>query len=457
MSAANRAELLRKLEGRNEIQENLALIGEVGQYLLHHPDPEMRARLETSFGSTIAELQFKLRGGDALDFADEFKGNCVWLRTYLELTRESESPGIYHALSALSIAAQLMSHEVYVDMGTYVIYPQLAIILVGPSGLKKNSAIAYASRMLKYAPDGRVKTLYDKFTPESLTAFLTSGEGAAVPNVFAQAPEMATAFGRAKYLEGMVPFFTRLLDNEGVGEMTQARGERRVEEVAFGFIAGTTPGWITSEMHVGVVSGGFTSRFLISYIEATPRLVYRAKKVDPSKLLAATEEVLMQLERVKGQIHLEPTADAFLEQWYHAHRLIAVKNEVMSGYENRKLSHIIRLAMIFAVLDGQRQIMVQHIQDAIAILDYLEPGMIKLFGMLARSKTATTSDHLLQIIRQSGKRSVSKRHLLRIAVLTLDIEQIEAALAFLHQAGVVEIVQARGDATITLKEAGKYD
>lgn len=441
MSAANRAELLRKLQGKQEVQGNFNLIKEVGEYLLHFPDKEIRSRLEESFGQTIAQLQFTLRGGDALDFADSYRGNCVWLKTYLEMTRESESPGIYHALSSLSVAAQLMGHEVWVDMGTYVIYPQLAVILVGPSGLKKNSAIAYASRMLKYAPEGRVHCLYDRFTPESLTAFLTSGENSAIPNVYAQAPEMATAFGRAKYLEGMVPFFTRLLDNEGVGEMTQARGERRVEEVAFGFIAGTTPNWITSEMHVGVVSGGFTSRFLISFIEVTPRLVYRAKRADPSKLLAATEEVLSNLARVKGAIEIEPTADSFLEQWYYAHRLVGSQGEVMSGYENRKLSHIVRLAMIFAVLDGQKSIMVQHIQDAIAVLDYLEPGMTKLFGLLSRSKTLTTSDLIVQIIKQSGKKKVSKRHILRMAVLTLDVEQIDSALDYLERAGVVEKYQ----------------
>jgi hypothetical protein len=70
-----------------------------------------------------------------------------------------------------------------------------------------------------------------------------------------------------------------------------------------------------------------------------------------------------------GEIRLAPDAR---ELWHHAYHQLAIEpeNELVAQITARAEAHIIRLALLYALADGQRQISTQHLTAALALHDY---------------------------------------------------------------------------------------
>jgi hypothetical protein len=86
---------------------------------------------------------------------------------------------------------------------------------------------------------------------------------------------------------------------------------------------------------------------------------------DLDKLLAAA----LTQARKTGQVHLHPEAR---ELWHHAYHKLASEphDPLIAQITARAEAHVIRLALIYTLTDGQRQISPQHLKAALALQDY---------------------------------------------------------------------------------------
>ena len=73
--------------------------------------------------------------------------------------------------------------------------------------------------------------------------------------------------------------------------------------------------------------------------------------------------------RTAGNVQLAPDAR---ELWHHAYRKLAAEphDQIVAQITARAEAHVIRLALIYALADGQRQISSQHLQAALALQNY---------------------------------------------------------------------------------------
>jgi hypothetical protein len=82
------------------------------------------------------------------------------------------------------------------------------------------------------------------------------------------------------------------------------------------------------------------------------------------RLLAAA----LRQARTAGQIGLDPDAR---EQWHNAYRTLAQPQDGIIGQITaRAEAHVIRLALIYTLADGQTQIRSPHLTAALALQDY---------------------------------------------------------------------------------------
>jgi len=83
------------------------------------------------------------------------------------------------------------------------------------------------------------------------------------------------------------------------------------------------------------------------------------------RLLAAA----LQQARKTGQIRLHPDAR---ELWHHAYRKLATQpdDQLVAQITARAEAHVIRLALLYTLTDGQRHIGPQHLQAALALQNY---------------------------------------------------------------------------------------
>jgi len=322
----------------------------------------------------------------------------------------------------------------------------MATILVGPSGLRKTTAIDIAWKTLESIYP--YKVIREKITPETIIAAAKPDDPNGDAICLLIAPEMSTSFGKVKYMQGMVPTLTRLLDHDVYAEHTRGRGKEVLERVGFGILAGTTTSWMIEEMSTSVVSGGFTARLLIPYVKSTARVFMRQTQVDRA-LQTQLALVLQELLDQGGPIGLSKAADHILTEWYTIHRGQNNVDDLMSGYHNRKLTHIIRLAMIFTVLEGLREIDRHQLFEAAELLKFIEPGMLELFEELGRPQNALDADLIINYLLVNNKK-VLRPVLLKDMSRKVPIGRLREAVEFMieadiikqitHKSGVLELV-----------------
>src|SRR5690349_7851374 len=86
-----------------------------------------------------------------------------FIQGYLVYTNESRSPEEYHRWVALSMIAGALRRKVHYQMGYFIFYPNLYVVLVGPPGrCKKSTAMRTGRDILGMVPDV-------KFTTDSVT------------------------------------------------------------------------------------------------------------------------------------------------------------------------------------------------------------------------------------------------------------------------------------------------
>jgi hypothetical protein len=89
-----------------------------------------------------------------------------WLESYLIYTKRSEPPTLYKAWTAVSVLAACLRRKCKLKWGTLTFYPNMYIVLVGPSGrCRKGTAMGPGEDFLT---DLGIKVASTSITREAL-------------------------------------------------------------------------------------------------------------------------------------------------------------------------------------------------------------------------------------------------------------------------------------------------
>ena len=72
-----------------------------------------------------------------------------WLGAYLDYSQGNEAPGAFHFWTGVALLGAACKRNVYMDMGSYFIYPNQYILIIAPSGGKKSSSLAIGNNLLE--------------------------------------------------------------------------------------------------------------------------------------------------------------------------------------------------------------------------------------------------------------------------------------------------------------------
>ncbi len=73
-----------------------------------------------------------------------------WIRKVLKSTSESESPEKFFYWSALATLSAIVQKNVFLDRFLYKLYPNIYVLIVGPSGVRKGVPVALAKSLVDY-------------------------------------------------------------------------------------------------------------------------------------------------------------------------------------------------------------------------------------------------------------------------------------------------------------------
>lgn len=198
-------------------------------------------------------------------------------------------------------------------------------------------------------------------------------------------------------------------------------------------LAATTPAWLSGSIPLTAIGGGFTSR-IIFIVEEGPRHKKSIPKMTPEEKVME-EEIIFDLEQIsllQGEVMLsmgasigdhritqgvhkgsvEDCAYCWFDNWYMNKKDKLESDPRFSGYSSRKHVHVLKVAMLLSVCEGNSLVVTKnHLVLALGLIDELEDKMVDAFGAVGRSDVALDIGDILDVVKEVKK--IPKKDLLR--------------------------------------------
>jgi len=296
-----------------------------------------------------------------------------WFRDYLDIWDVSEPPRAYVLFAAMAILGACIGREVWFDNDPHTLYPMLNTLLIGPSGIGKSTSIHMGLELMDFVPDvAKPGMIFDAATGERLHDDLSHKAQTMII-----ASELATLFTRQRYMEGLVPYVTRLLDYPNrIERRTKSSQLVTIERPAVTVIGGSTVEWLQEQLPDNATSGGFLARFLIVKEDhkyqriPDPKLALgRAQRQDLERRKVAVMERFWQLvTHYRGEINYEDydAADTYA-QWYLTN---TPAGGHLSPFSARAGEFVKRLSILLALSCLSGSISAEHLRCGIELYNY---------------------------------------------------------------------------------------
>lgn len=353
-----------------------------------------------------------------------------WLHRWMQCWPQVEAPRSYLLFSALAMIGAMYGRTVWLKMDHRKLYPMLNLLLIGPSGVGKTTALEIGfDKLIKRLPK-HPQIIAGKPSPEKLHWDLRSE-----PHSILYAEELASFITKQKYMESMVPYLTELLNYKDVLESrTKANDVVAVINPAVSFLGGSTIAWLQEQLPDSAVAGGFLPRFLIVYeqykYQRCPLPDKSMGRSERAKLDIFRESVFQEFEGLVGtcsgaiEFRDYESTDVYTE-WYSNH---TPASGHLEPFAQRAGEFILRLSMLIALSCGRTSIEAEDIEAAIELQKYSEKSLQQVVVPY------TQEGHMLNLILEAiSTKELSEKqlkHVMRNHIASKKVvEYIESLVA----------------------------
>lgn len=338
------------------------------------------------------------------------------LLDYLNVyTAGSESPQHFHAWSFLSIVSAALGRKISLPFGFTDIYPNQYIMLIGSPGSRKSSAIKAAVKLLKdsgYKHTSANKTTKEKFLldlagvdNQEINAKGNNFEeifgdmdlrGASNAQMLIAADEFTNFIGAGNY--EFISLLGELWDcpDDYDNRMKNSKSYT-IREPVINIIGGNTATGFATAFPPEVIGQGFISRLLLIYGERTDVRNTIPPRPCP-KVHAQLVSKLQEISELSGAVILEGEAfdavDTIYKNWQD------VDDVRFANYSSRRLTHLLKLCMVFAAMSLRTYIIIEDVISAHTILTQAELNMPRALGEFGKGKHSEVASKVMDMLEK---------------------------------------------------------
>jgi len=343
-----------------------------------------------------------------------------WIESWMEFTDNTEPPKLFRFWTAISVLASALQRKCYIQWGPSLLYyPNFYIILVGPSGVRKGTAMNPGLDIIEDI--GKIKVAAQATSLQALIRRLKETNY--------QDPDLNT--GKMQFHSSMTIFskeFTVFLgyhNRELMSSLcdwydcdrrwayeTISRQREEIVGVWVNLFGATTPSLIQSSMPLDAIGGGLTSRIIYIYEEKMGKMVLLPMETDKERKLR--ELLLHDLDKItilSGQFKY---TDGFLNLWsdwrVEADKDPPFHDDRFDGYISRRPNHVMKLSMIMSVSRGSNEhqmvLTTADLKRAIAVLEEAELKMQGVFSGVGKSDTADILHRVMVFLKMSKTKEI---------------------------------------------------
>jgi hypothetical protein len=291
----------------------------------------------------------------------------------------TEIPVSYQVFGGLSLMGGLLARDAYFDQEKFKVYPNISLLLVGPSGIGKDSMINQMTQVVRGVLGPTTSRILEGKTVELAFEQLAKLEKPAW--AYLLAPEITAFLGGRDYQKSMVQDITNLLSNNEILDTSTGGKQRIIYQPTISMLAGSTAEWLHKAMPDGSMEGGFIPRFVVVFEEYASRHVPLIKHDLSRRELMESKrlqdlfivDLVTAIDRVRARAPLDivPDGDAkeLYRDWY-INRFNRYSPNIRE-YANRCRDQVLRFAMLIALSCKRHYISGEDMTSSIALTDYI--------------------------------------------------------------------------------------
>jgi hypothetical protein len=179
------------------------------------------------------------------------------------------------------------------------------------------------------------------------------------------------------------------------------------------------------------MANGFANRFLFAMVRRSKKLPFGGDLgADEITKLGNRLQSAIGNTRIVGRVKMTSTAR---KEWAAVYESLSDGQAGLLGaITARAEAQVVRLALIYALLDGQTEIDEPHLKAALAVWEYCEASVAYIFGDALGDPVA---DEILRALSQAGPKGVSRTAIRDLFGRNQSGERIGAALQLLATKG----------------------
>jgi hypothetical protein len=214
-----------------------------------------------------------------------------------------------------------------------------------------------------------------------------------------------------------------------------------------------SPGFAATGAHISVVghitevelkarltrtetANGFANRFLFVAVKRSKLLPFGGELSDSAIKTLGDDfsKIFTELPRDVQRVTMTEAAKEAWEKVYS--KLSADRPGLLGAVTARAEAQVVRLALIYALLDGQTQMDAVHIEAALAVWEYCEASAARIFGSSLGDPVA---DEILLALRNAGAGGMTRTAIRDLFARNQSADRIGAALALLMNQGTARM------------------
>lgn len=377
-----------------------------------------------------------------------------WINGFLQYTKNSESPRSYLVWSACSAIAAALQRKCVMEWDTDI-YPNLYVVLVGPSGkVRKTDGIRIARSLVESI---NIPLLGEENTIESVIQTMAQTQ------IYSRGSRIISHSSMSCFVEELSIFINQKADNAKYfttwydcrptwKRNTKHQGRDEVIGVFVNILAATAPDWLPSILSLEAVGGGFTSRCIFVVEQFKHQTIADPTMNRPDKqLFKQLSKDLESINVMAGEFQFDAAGRSRYVQWYEIEdkKLIEGKPTLtdpnLQGYNSRRATHVKKLAMIMSASRGNDfTVTAKDFGRALALLETAEKNMYRVFTEFGENKYSRMTSKLMDFIQE--RKTTTRSEILRHFQRSLDDYSFSSIIKMLSDMKVVSVTLDRGEA-----------
>jgi hypothetical protein len=378
------------------------------------------------------------------------------------LTENSEPPLLFRQWTGLSTIASALQRKVRVELGlSLIFYPNLYVVLVGPSATGKGTAMKYASDIIEQVPSIRLsaqatslQALIRRMKETNLTDIdLTTGQQQYHSSLTIFSTEFTVFLGY--HNKELIAALCEWYDcHSRWSYETIARKKEEVIGVWVNILGGTTPDSIQSSLPLESIGGGLTSRIIFVYEEKKEKLViFPTKTDDEIRLQQMLVNDLEQISMLSGKMEYTDDFIAAYTKWcIEADKNPPFYDSKFDGYCGRRRNHLLSLSMICNASRCSNMMMTEEdLNRAAKLLAEVEIKMSMVFKGMGKSDVSSLISDAITFIENSVTTDIPLWQFARHFEGNMDKLVMDRVLYTLEASNYIKMVKRPGADTLIVK------